>query len=283
MFRLGHNNMNKHKISNKLQKILTKDILIKEYCINKLSTWKIAENYNCSKFFVLKHLNKYNINRRNKSESLLGHFVSDQTRLNQSISHKGKISNFKNHKHTKEARLLISQSLQGKYGELARNWQNGLSFFPYSIEFNKKLKQKIRERDNFTCQYCELKEKNYYRNLDVHHIDYNKDNCNKLNLITLCQSYNCIANGNRDYWFAYYTYIIENYKRRNSMERKLNSDFKIISANKLKNIKPVTKEQLRKLIKKEFNELIENKDIDFELDYNLENPFRIIKFSIKEK
>ena len=95
------------------------------------------------------------------------------------------------------------------------NWKNGISKIPYSFEFTVKLKQEIRERDNFICQGCGMPEEKhiiaYGRILTVHHIDYNKQNCKETNLITLCNVCNSKANGDRDYWFAYYTYIIENY------------------------------------------------------------------------
>lgn len=94
------------------------------------------------------------------------------------------------------------------------NWQNGIQYLPYSKEFNKELKLKIRERDNFICQCCGMTEeehiKEFNRSLTIHHIDYNKQNCKEENLISLCNICNPKANSNRDYYFAYYTWIIEN-------------------------------------------------------------------------
>lgn len=87
------------------------------------------------------------------------------------------------------------------------SWKGGLSFFPYPLIFNKRLKDFIRKRDNHTCQHCGKSSKKI--KLDVHHIDYNKDNCNEKNLICLCRSCHAKSNYNRDYWFAYFTYIIE--------------------------------------------------------------------------
>ena len=48
------------------------------------------------------------------------------------------------------------------------------------------LKKAIRERDNYRCQICGIPQEEYMRNLDVHHIDSDKFNCNPYNLITLC-------------------------------------------------------------------------------------------------
>jgi len=202
--------MNRHRKSKILNKVITKEVLIKEYSINKISTWKIAGKYNCSKSFILKYLNKYNIKRRNKSTSQLGKIVSKETIRKISLANTGKISSFKGKKHSEKSKKLISESQHGRCGELANNWQGGLSRYGYPWYFNNELKNKIRKRDNFTCKNCNKNEELFYRKLDVHHIDYNKENCNENNLITLCIYCHLKTNTNRDYWYAYYRYIIEN-------------------------------------------------------------------------
>lgn len=78
-------------------------------------------------------------------------------------------------------------------GENHFNWNGGSSFEPYSRDWNSELKRRIRYRDNFTC-ICG----NYGYN--VHHIDYNKKNCNPDNLVTLCDSCHGKTNHSRDYW-----------------------------------------------------------------------------------
>jgi hypothetical protein len=89
------------------------------------------------------------------------------------------------------------------------NWKDGSSLEDYPSEFNTELKEQIRKRDNYKCQNCEMIEEEniivYGRILDVHHIDYNKENCSQENLITLCQGCNLRANYNRDYWKELYT------------------------------------------------------------------------------
>lgn len=94
------------------------------------------------------------------------------------------------------------------------NWQNGISFEPYSFEFTEKYKEKIRNRDNYECQNCGMTEKKHLKKyndkLNIHHIDYNKENCSENNLITLCYKCNSRANYNRDYWYAYFRYVMEN-------------------------------------------------------------------------
>jgi len=45
--------------------------------------------------------------------------------------------------------------------------------------------------------------------LTIHHIDYDKRNCDDGNLITLCHSCNPRANSNRDQWKAVFTRMLE--------------------------------------------------------------------------
>ena len=85
---------------------------------------------------------------------------------------------------------------------------DGRSRFPYPLGFDNKLKLQIHQRDIFTCQNCEMTEEEHLivigTILHVHHIDYNKDNLDKNNLITLCQGCNLRANFNRTYWINFY-------------------------------------------------------------------------------
>jgi 5-methylcytosine-specific restriction endonuclease McrA len=93
------------------------------------------------------------------------------------------------------------------------NWQDGKSFENYPQKWTEELREQIRKRDDYTCQNCGITEEEHLivvgRMLDVHHIDYNKQNCNKDNLITLCNNCNLRANYNRDYWKNYYEQKME--------------------------------------------------------------------------
>lgn len=77
------------------------------------------------------------------------------------------------------------------------NWRGGISFEPYCSKFNDTLKEKIRERDNRTCQLCNLRENG--QKLCVHHIHYDKENCAP-DLISLCARCSTKVNFNRDYY-----------------------------------------------------------------------------------
>jgi len=82
-------------------------------------------------------------------------------------------------------------------GENHWNWKGGVSFEKYPEKFYL-IKPKIRERDNHICQMCNK----YTRGikLDVHHIDYNKQNNKENNLISLCHKCNMKCNIKREYW-----------------------------------------------------------------------------------
>jgi len=101
------------------------------------------------------------------------------------------------------------------FGKHHPNWQGGIARLPYPYNFSESLKEYIRNRDNRECQLCHITEKIHLklfnRKLIVHHIDYNKKNCKKENLISLCNSCNIKVNTNRDYYYAYFTYVINNY------------------------------------------------------------------------
>ena len=85
-----------------------------------------------------------------------------------------------------------------KTGDKNPNWKGGISFEPYSVDWTETLKRSIRERDNYICQKC-----SQYGKV-VHHINYNKSDCNPKNLITLCSSCNVKVNFNRKYWKKYF-------------------------------------------------------------------------------
>jgi hypothetical protein len=63
---------------------------------------------------------------------------------------------------------------------------------------------------NHVCQCCGLHQDNSQFVLDVHHIDYDKNNCNEDNLVTLCRVCHPRSNYDRDYWYAFYRYIMDN-------------------------------------------------------------------------
>ena len=128
----------------------------------------------------------------------VGRKPSEETRQKMSVAQKGKIF-------TEEHRRKLGDVHRG---EKHHNWQGGMSYNPYPLEFNKKLKLKIRARDNFVCCLCgrtekeELEELN--RVLSINHIDFNKNNCTEDNLNTLCVRCNIRINKEREKWSNYF-------------------------------------------------------------------------------
>ena len=84
------------------------------------------------------------------------------------------------------------------------NWKGGISKEPYPFEFDNDLKEYIRARDNYKCQVCGCPELENRRKLNIHHIDYDKENLDPDNLISLCDNCHSISNGNRKKWTEYF-------------------------------------------------------------------------------
>ena len=93
-------------------------------------------------------------------------------------------------------------------GERCHLWRDGKSQELYTIDWTETLKRSIRERDNYVCQECSKQQGDIA--LDVHHIDYNKDNCNPNNLITLCRSCHSKTNFNPEYWIDRFNQKLNN-------------------------------------------------------------------------
>jgi len=100
---------------------------------------------------------------------------------------------------SEESRRKMSEA---RRGEKNSSWRGGISFEPYSIDWTETLRRSIRERDHYICQLCGQTQGDIA--LDVHHIDYNKQNCNPNNLITLCHSCHTKTGFNREYWIEYF-------------------------------------------------------------------------------
>ena len=84
------------------------------------------------------------------------------------------------------------------------SWKDGISFEKYGYDWTDVLKDSIRQRDNYVCQECGIHQDELSYRLHVHHIDYNKKNCNPNNLISLCRKCHLKTNYNREYWLNYF-------------------------------------------------------------------------------
>jgi 5-methylcytosine-specific restriction endonuclease McrA len=76
-----------------------------------------------------------------------------------------------------------------------------MSRFPYPWNF-KDISKAIIARDGGACQGPNCKGTD--SRMTAHHIDYDKSNCDPMNLIALCSACNSSANFGRDQWRAHY-------------------------------------------------------------------------------
>ncbi len=213
---------------------MTKEFLIKEYIKNKKTGQQTGNLIGCSKSTISKYLKKYNIKTRNHKEANKGIYkynISKEFLLDEYINNKKPTTQIAKivgcswatiRNRMIEYNILIRTKSEagkgknnpnfGKRGKDSSNYIDGRSSEIYPSEYTSYLRKKIRERDNFECQECDMTEEEhlsvYGRVLDIHHIDYNKQNCNENNLITLCHQCNLRANYNRKYWKNYYQEII---------------------------------------------------------------------------
>jgi hypothetical protein len=128
------------------------------------------------------------------------------THLCHSCAQTERLKDPKNHPMFGNERRDLQILFRGKGNPM---WEGGISDNPYPLEWSKRLKAKIRDRDNHECQICHIKEKYLDRLLHIHHIDYNKENSIEENLISLCHRCHIKTNANRDYYYAYFIAIIE--------------------------------------------------------------------------
>ena len=125
---------------------------------------------------------------------------SEETKRKMSETHTGK-------KMSKEARRKMSIAKQNMSEETKRKigragvgkhrgkdngmWKGGVSESQYCHKFNERIKEEVREKYERECFSCGKSEENNGRKLDVHHIDFNKEQgCadHKWVLIPLCIS-----------------------------------------------------------------------------------------------
>ena len=216
----------------KIRKTLTKIFLIDNYIIKKRSTRSIAQDIPCNPLTILKYLKKHKLPYFKISEE--GRLKKSQNmskEKNPNWKHFGKRNpNYKDGRTLKIARCkdcnkeilwqtkaygtglcykCCSKPGSSKFrnspkGKNSALYVHGRGYEPYTSLFTSKLKFKIRKRDNFKCRLCNTTEKEhikqYNKKLDVHHIDYNKQNCEEYNLISLCRKDNLKVNFNRKYW-----------------------------------------------------------------------------------
>ena len=150
-------------------------------------------------FYGKKHTEK---SRKKIRESLVGKNIGEE-------------NHFHGKSHSKESRIKMSISCTGKnLLDKNPNWRGGVSFDSYcQVWSDKEFRSFIEERDGKKCLNPSCFKKDPY-NICLHHINYNKKDCNPNNIITLCRSCNASANYNRKWHKCWYEAIM--YRRKSN-------------------------------------------------------------------
>jgi hypothetical protein len=155
-------------------------------------------------FYGLHHSEE---NKQKNREAHLGTKMSDEARRKMSEAHRNNMV-WLGKKHTEETKR--KQSIV-KSGINNPTWNNWSSRFPYSMEWRRELKDRIRQRDHNICQLCHKDIDEIGVGWATHHIDYDKNDCDEENLILLCKRCHGKTNHtNRKLWESLFTTIIEN-------------------------------------------------------------------------
>lgn len=174
---------------------IKEEVLRQLYKDGDLNGTEIATIYGCDRKLIYLYLKKFGFPLKSLGETHKG----------------GKVWN----KGKKGLQGPNSGSFKKGEHEMENNpsWKGGISFEPYGKEFTNKLKEKIRLRDKFKCQECNIHQDKLDYKLHIHHIDYDKKNSSEENLISLCRSCHSQTNFSRDNWTEYFKNKISDLKR----------------------------------------------------------------------
>ena len=200
-----------------LSRQITKQFLIDNYINKMLNCSEISRKFYCNPGTIYYYLRKYGISIRPKSE-IMRESYKDNVEAKRKLSivmtaaRKDPVREVIRRKRIKRSvknlwkdpeyyqKMLDVRRRQWTPEVIKRScawYKNGKSKEPYPADWTGTLKCIIKERDNYTCQVCGKKLK---RMLHIHHIDYDKNNLNPKNLISLCGSCHSKTNINRDQW-----------------------------------------------------------------------------------
>ena len=121
----------------------------------------VAEKISTS---MKQYLSEHPHARLGENNGFYGHKHTSETIEHWKISKAGKRS------YTSEQKEKQTKNTPKK--ELHPNWLGGMSNGEYGLEFNKTLKNQVKDLYNKKCQLCSIETEK----LDVHHIDYDKTN-----------------------------------------------------------------------------------------------------------
>jgi 5-methylcytosine-specific restriction endonuclease McrA len=152
---------------------------------------------------------------RARQVMVIGRKHTDEAKRKNRVAHLGKSNTAESNKKRSTKLLGVAKSdthreniSKSKKGSGNHRWLGGIAKLPYSQDWTEDLKDAIRKRDGYTCKICgkvqgEI-DRDYHKKLTVHHIDYDKKNCNPTNLISLCVSCHAKTGTMRRQWLLYF-------------------------------------------------------------------------------
>jgi len=99
-----------------------------------------------------------------------------------------------------DLRIKLSEDRQG---EKNPRWLGGISFKKYCPKFNRDLKRRVRAFFGYQCVLCGKSTEENGKNLDVHHVEYNKNACcdgKRVQFAALCRSCHTKTGSKRENW-----------------------------------------------------------------------------------
>ncbi len=138
--------------------------------------------------------------------NMLGHKHTIETKRKMSDARKGI-------KYSEETLIRISHGGLGKHnGDKNPAWKGGISFGPYCPKFTRAFKERVRKFFNYTCAGCGVEQKSCKRDLDIHHVNFNKMACcdtTKPLFVPLCRSCHSKTRWNPHHYEKFFTELIE--------------------------------------------------------------------------
>jgi hypothetical protein len=151
--------------------------------------------------------------RKKISEGLIGRPVTEHQRQSQSKAMKKWYADPNSKKTIEEMNryhswILTDWDFYNKHGVTKTR-------YPYNNCFTEEFKEKIRKRDNYTCQVTGMTNeehiKKYGKQLHVHHWNYNKNETNPFYFVSVTHDINSMANSKKDRmkWIDMFNGIME--------------------------------------------------------------------------
>jgi hypothetical protein len=126
------------------------------------------------------------------------------------LNRSGENHHFYGKHRTDQEKINIGNAVREAYKKIKKtHFKYGSNGKVYPANWHE-VRKEIYKRDKWVCQECGVKcfsKSNPHKDriIQCHHIDYNVDNTDSSNLITLCANCHCKTNfRNKDYWIDHF-------------------------------------------------------------------------------